>query len=48
MKYFCHMCGYIYDEKVMKVKWEDLPSDYKCPVCGAPNGNFYKLEEEEE
>ena len=48
MKYFCHMCGYIYDEKTMKVKWEDLPDDYKCPVCGAPIGGFYKLEDEEQ
>ena len=31
-QYVCSVCGYIYDEAVGG-KWEDLPADWKCPVC---------------
>ena len=45
MKYECIACGYIYDENVEKVKFEDLPEDWKCPLCGAPKSVFVKVEE---
>jgi len=40
-KYICSMCNYIYDEargephRGIKpgTKFEDLPDDYRCPVC---------------
>ena len=40
-RYICVICGYIYDEKRGEphngikpgTKFEDLPDDYKCPVC---------------
>lgn len=32
-KYRCTICGHIYDEEVEKVKFEDLPSDWVCPIC---------------
>lgn len=45
MKYKCNLCGYIYDEEVEGTKFEDLPEDWTCPVCGAPKSEFAKLED---
>ncbi len=42
-KYKCIICGYIYDEEVEKVKFEDLPDDWKCPRCGVGKENFIKI-----
>ena len=46
-KYRCTICGYIYDEAVEKVKFVDLPADWKCPLCGAPKEMFEEIIEEE-
>lgn len=40
MKYVCGICGYIYDDAKESVKFEDLPDDWKCPMCGAPKSVF--------
>ncbi len=45
-KYRCTICGYIYDEAKEKVKFEDLPDDWKCPLCGAPKNLFEEIKEE--
>ena len=42
-KYECEPCGYVYDEAAGDpdngiapgTKWEDLPADWVCPLCGA-------------
>ena len=42
MKYVCDACGWEYDESVgdaelgieAGTKFEDLPDDFECPVCG--------------
>ena len=47
MKYECMACGYIYDETVEGVKFEDLPSDWVCPLCGVGKDMFQKVEEQE-
>ncbi|MGB9680759.1 MAG: rubredoxin [Minisyncoccia bacterium] len=47
MKYKCSACGYIYDEAVEDIKFQDLPEDWVCPKCGAPKEAFELLEEEE-
>ena len=47
-KYRCTICGYIYDESIEKVKFEDLPEDWKCPLCGAPKSLFQEVVEEQE
>lgn len=44
MKYVCDVCGYIYDEELEGTKWEDLPEDYKCPLCGVGKDQFIKDE----
>jgi rubredoxin len=49
-KYVCSICGYIYDEAtgipeagiVPGTKWEDLPDDWVCPICGATKAEFEK------
>ncbi|MGN0193998.1 MAG: rubredoxin [Pseudoramibacter sp.] len=46
--YVCDVCGWTYDEAkgdpehgiAPGTKWEDLPDDFKCPVCGAPKSKF--------
>lgn len=45
MKYKCTVCGYIYDEGKEGVKFEDLPDDWKCPLCGVGKDMFEKVEE---
>lgn len=47
-KYVCTVCGYIYDEAEQKVPFNELPDDWKCPLCGAPKSLFKKMEEPEE
>jgi flavin reductase (DIM6/NTAB) family NADH-FMN oxidoreductase RutF/rubredoxin len=37
----CSVCGYKYDGS--QGKFEDLPADWKCPVCGVGK-NVFKLE----
>lgn len=40
-KWVCSVCGYIYDGDT---PFEELPEDYKCPVCGQPKDKFVKKE----
>jgi len=39
-KYKCIICGHIYDDSIEKIKFEDLPDDWKCPVCGVSKDKF--------
>jgi rubredoxin len=49
-RYVCAVCGFIYDPAVgdpdngvvAGTKFEDLPDDWVCPVCGAPKEDFEK------
>ena len=51
-KYVCSICGYIYDEATgipeagiaPGTKWEDLPDDWVCPICGLGKDAFYPAE----
>ena len=51
-KFVCSVCGYIYDEEqgapdngvAPGTKWEDVPDDFVCPLCGVGKDMF---EEEE-
>ena len=40
MKYVCNLCGWVYDEEEAGVKWEDLPDDFACELCGAGKDEF--------
>ena len=46
MKYTCDICGYIYDEEKEGVKFEELPKDWSCPLCGVPKTSFSPVAEE--
>jgi len=47
MKYECP-CGYVYDEVTGDsdngiapgTKWEDLPDEFACPLCGLGKDEF--------
>lgn len=53
-KYVCSVCGYIYDEAkgiadagiAPGTKWEDLPADWVCPLCGAAKAEFKEQDAE--
>lgn len=44
-KCVCQICGYVYDEDAEKVKFDNLPADWTCPLCGAPKDMFKKAED---
>lgn len=43
-KYRCIVCGHIYDEFKEGLKFEELPEDWICPVCGVGKDKFKKVE----
>lgn len=42
-KYRCKICGYIYDNEKEKIPFEELPEDFKCPLCGASKDMFEEI-----
>ena len=50
MKYVCNVCGWVYDEAeglpeqnvAPGTKFEDLPEDFACPLCGVGKDQFSK------
>ena len=46
MKYVCDLCGWVYDEEETGVKWEDLPEDFECELCGVGKDQFTAEEKE--
>jgi len=50
-KYICDVCGWIYDEALgdpdsgiaAGVKFEDLPEDFLCPLCGVGKDQFSEV-----
>ena len=47
-KYRCTVCNFIYDEDIEGKKFEELPDDWRCPVCNSPKSLFILLSEESE
>lgn len=47
-KYVCEVCGWVYDEELglseqgiaPGTKFEDLPEDFECPLCGVGKDQF--------
>lgn len=52
-KYRCKVCGWIYDEAkgdpdngiAPGIRFEDLPAEFICPLCGAPKEEFEVVED---
>lgn len=42
-KFRCKICGYIYDEAKEGIKFEDLPEDWKCPLCKVGKNMFEEV-----
>ena len=48
----CRLCGFIYDELkglleegiAPGTRWEDIPDDWRCPVCGVSKSHFQMVE----
>ncbi len=40
MKHVCSVCGYVYDEAAEGKKFEELPDDWVCPLCGVGKDLF--------
>ena len=46
--YICTICSYVYDPQAGDAdgnvapgtKWEDVPEDYVCPLCGVGKDMF--------
>ncbi|MDR0890561.1 MAG: rubredoxin [Endomicrobium sp.] len=53
-KWICMACGYTYDSQfgipesgiAAQTKFEQLPNDWVCPICGASKNAFEKVENE--
>ena len=51
-KYVCNVCEWIYDEELGDpdngiepgTKFEDLPDDFGCPLCGVGKEDFSEVE----
>lgn len=51
-QYLCRACGYIYDEKLgdpdgglpAGTRFEDIPDDWQCPLCGVRKQDFELIE----
>lgn len=47
-KYLCIVCGWVYDPSIGDpdsgikpgTKFQDIPEDWVCPVCGVDKTNF--------
>lgn len=52
MKYVCDVCGWVYDESeglpekgiAPGTKFEDLPDDFECALCGVGKDMFSPAE----
>ena len=49
--YKCSLCSYVYDPKKgqpatgvkSNTPWEDVPEDWRCPICGAGKKHFEEM-----
>lgn len=50
--YRCKVCGYVYDpdqgDPVQGIEagtsFEDLPDDWRCPVCSVSKDDFFEID----
>lgn len=49
--YKCKVCGYVYDPQKgdptqgipENIPFDQLPTDWKCPICDAPTDDFIEI-----
>lgn len=52
-KYRCKVCGFIYDPAIgdpnmgipANTPFEDIPSNWYCPICGVTKEDFVEIEQ---
>ena len=52
LKYKCTVCDYIYDPELgdpdggikTGTSFEEIPDDWKCPICGVTKDEFERIE----
>ncbi len=44
--YRCTVCNYIFDEDKEGIKFDDLPENWRCPVCNSPKKTFILIKKE--
>jgi flavin reductase (DIM6/NTAB) family NADH-FMN oxidoreductase RutF/rubredoxin len=42
-KHKCPLCGFIHDDEKENIKFDDLPNDWICPICGCEKSEFIKI-----
>ena len=55
-KFVCELCGYAYDVKAgdpengvePETEFQEIPSDWVCPLCGASKDDFDEGEVDDE
>jgi len=40
VSYQCGLCSHVYDESQEELRWDELPDDWICPVCGSGRSAF--------
>lgn len=45
MRYRCLVCQWIYDEEKEGKKFDELETDWTCPICGASRDEFELIDE---
>lgn len=43
--YICAACGHVYHDSEEEVPFDQLPDDWRCPICGSTKDKYYKVEE---
>lgn len=51
-KYICTVCDWVYDPEIgdpehgiaLGTKFEDIPDDWVCPLCGVGKEDFEKID----
>ena len=52
-KYICNVCNWVYDPEVGDLdsgivpgtKFEDIPDDWSCPLCGVTKEDFSEYDD---
>lgn len=40
LKYVCPICRFVYKDSEQTIPFDQLPDDWRCPICGVPKKEF--------